>query len=271
MQEPNDKTESGNKPDGGTPPNQTPPNFVPTEEFKRMEAQFSERFESQNAKIDSLTAALLQNRPAPTPDKPARKRVTKEELDAAFADNRGSDAMMSVIADLEATYQERTDAQIAKLTREVIEPLRTTGFAAIETVVDEVSRPKMKHYPKFKKDIDDYIAKLPPELRLRADIRIAAHDAVVGRNVESLINEEVEKRLRSGQEGSDIVPGTGSGRSVKTNPGLPTAVELFTADGVAMIEQQGMTPEQYVQKRGHKDWPAYCEFRKKQEEENYVG
>lgn len=248
-----------------------PPAFDAEAKIRELATTNEQRFGELTGKIDQLTSALLQkNNEAPLPAKTARKRITQEEIDAAFADGKHGAAVMAAVSNMEEVLSDKITEALSNFNKDVVAPIRNTGFSALEGVVDEVTKTKMPHLSRFKKEYDGYIAALPPELRLNAAVRLEAYNNIVGKNINAIVEEEVQKRLRESQEPADnISAGSGSGRSVNggKGTGLPTPEDIFGKDGLETLRLQGYpSAEDFVKKRGHKDWASYCDMIRKQEE-----
>jgi hypothetical protein len=121
----------------------------------------------------------------------------------------------------------------------------------------------MPHYKRFEKQIEDLVKQLPLDQRSSPNAYKAMHDIVVGQNVGALIAEAQEASVRQAREkDSTAMPGATSGRTVATETkkdGVPTFEDHFGKDGMAALEIQGKTPDDFARRLGFKDWPDYYE------------
>jgi len=233
----------------------TAPAFVPSEEFKAFQQVITGTLGTLNETIGALKGTidvLAASRNADQQTRDAEVVITEEQFDAAI---QTGDAKV---------IRAYSKQQLDKIRREEIDPLRTQGVEAITALSTEIATAKLKHYPRFKKEIDGHLATLPPASRMNPAVIKAVHDAVVGQNIEALTTEATEVAIRgAADKGSGVIPGQHSGRDVSGTK-VPTVVELLGQDSADALDAAGRTPDTFARRLGYKDWAAYAALAQKQ-------
>lgn len=115
--------------------------------------------------------------------------------------------------------------------------------------------------PRFKAQIDEVVGQLLPALRLRPENIQSAHDYVISlpQNRQTIVDEEVEKRIRAMGYDPTTKPGSTSRELDKTDPDyVPTPEDIFGAGSLeaAAVTKRG-GPEIYARKVGFASWKDF--------------
>jgi hypothetical protein len=177
----------------------------------------------------------------------AIQEVTDEELEQALASGMGAG---QTVKKLMAAMEER-------LLRTHINPLRDQGMGAIAGLTAQAAQGEMPHYKRYKKEIDEYVGHLQPELRLNPQAYILAHNAVVGGHMEELMQEDRAVRARQAAQGGDSSPGVSGVRKTEKGEKVPSAVDLGGEEASSALQMIGQDEDGFAKKLGYKNWAAY--------------
>ncbi len=141
-----------------------------------------------------------------------------------------------------------------------VEPLQRDGYEIVSNLQAEVRGAKLPHYDRYRKEIDESLRQMPPQVRAMPNAVKIAHDLVVGGHAEDLVREARESALRA----PAVTPapqGSANGRAVRTDA-IPSAEELWGRDTARAL---GNTSEDdFARRLGYKDWGAYVGVYKEQ-------
>lgn len=246
--------------DAGTPVTPDPAQFVPAEDFKRMEATIGGLVERMEHIGQNFTA-LLASRDAPpaSPTDTPAAQMTDEEIEAAVLDGKAGPTFRNMLN----TALENNNRQ---LVRDVIDPIRNQGFAALSTLAQSTLETK-PFYSRFKKEIDAYVGTLDPAQRSQPQVLTVAYNAVVGQHAEELLGEAREESLRKATD--DIKAADVGGTSGRQTPGesdIPTVEDICGLEAAAALSQRNQTPDQFAVRMGYEDWAAYAKMAVREEE-----
>jgi hypothetical protein len=236
------------------------PTFVTAEAFA----------ESQKANLAALAAlkdsfetlsqrALATHGVAPVAPN-AIEDASDEELETAIANGQGG---AKVLRKLTAALEQRIERKFAARTND----LEQAGYNSLTALAGEVVKPGLKHYTRFKKEIDNYIAQMAPAAQANPMSLKMAHDIVVGQNFDTLVAEEREAATR---QAANPAPKPGGANS----RGAPAAQDtnfdtVFGADASAELAKVGRDADSFAKKLGYKDAKEYAELAAQQEKELY--
>jgi hypothetical protein len=175
--------------------------------------------------------------------------VSDTEIEEAIAEGKGAPLVRKMV-----------EARVARAVAEQVAPLRQQvegiGMPAIAGIAIESVRPQLKHYERFKKEIDANLSQVDPQYRMNPETIRAAYYMTIGKHQEELENERVEAEIRKARENPTGTPGTTAGRKQPTAPTVPTAGELWgkeTADAVAGKGGE----DAFAQAWGYENWADY--------------
>lgn len=241
------------------------PQFVPLEEFNKAMSTIATLNASLQRMEGRLDEASATRDRAISSDKPlaSQPTVTLAEIETALAEGKGADKLAKYV-------QESVDAALASFKITNVDPIQNIGFSTMESLTKEIVKPKMPHYNKYPKEVDDAIAKLPTHLRLHPEAQLFAYKAVIGSHVDEIVTEAKEAALRaSSSDDGGTQPGAGSGRanagagSAKT----PDAAALFGPEAADALRAKGVSQEDHAKRLGFKSWDDFATFTLKQREE----
>ena len=145
--------------------------------------------------------------------------------------------------------------------REHIEPLRNFGVTTLADLSHKVAVAGMPKYAKFKKEIDERLGQLSPELRSNPEAIKMIHDAVVGSHAVELEQEAAEAAVRKAQEPAPATsPGTGAAGTSRPANEVPTLVEVAGQEGLEALKHKGkgnLDQDALAQSMGYKSWSDY--------------
>lgn len=244
---------------------QQQPQYVPLDDFKKTQQlleSMSDRFNQLQDNFNAVVASRLNDdpsrssspAPSPAPD------FDPNELELALQEGKGADKVLKAI-----------DARIAKQNAQILEKLNqleSTGVSSIADLSRVVAASEMKHYARYKKEIDTYVGRLPANLRMNKDVYVAAHNVIVGAHLEELLKEEREKVLREVADPNFVNTQTGiNGRKKEDAPKIPSVEQLLGKEAADALSSVGRTADQHAKRLGYKDWAAYAEHIQKSEQE----
>ena len=234
-----------------TPPETPPtPTFVPTDDFKAFQTQITDTLQGINDALSQLSKSVV-----PSAAPAVAERVKDEEIEQALQTGQGAPIFRRLVKE-----------HVDELRVTDINPLRDEGLAAIGEVVAGSMAKELPYYTRFKKEVDEYVSKMPPNLRIRPEAIRMAHNAVVGAHATEIVNEAKEAALRGGGEPpkGGGAPPSGSGRQAGVGGGAPTVEDLMGRDAADALAFRGMDGDALARKMGYKDWSSYAEVARAQ-------
>jgi len=198
--------------------------------------------------VATLRQSFQAMQPGQAPE-PILPDLADEEIETAIAEGKGAQAIRRAV-----------EARIQRAVREHVTPLQQqvqgTGMAAIAALAIEAVRPQLKHYDRYKKEIDEALAAVGAEHRMNPQTIRAAHDIVVGRHLQEIVTEEVEKAVRGKRENPTGTPGTTAAGRHQTETKVPSALELFGKDAGQAVRDKG-GEDTYAKRLGYESWADY--------------
>src|SRR3990172_4249311 len=189
-----DLTDAAPAPAAASP--QAPPPSIPAEDIKALR----ETVQGLADAVATLRQSFQAMQPGQAPE-PILPDLADEEIETAIAEGKGAQAIRRAV-----------EARIQRAVREHVTPLQQQvqgrGMPAIAALAIEAVRPQLKHYDRYKKKIDEALAAVEAEHRMNPQTIRAAHDIVVGRHLQEIVTEEVEKAVRGKRENPTGTPGT---------------------------------------------------------------
>lgn len=227
-----------------------PPQYVTREAFEQSQAETRQVLSALNETMSYLRAGMAQPR---APQAPPQHRVTRAQFIEAM--QTGDEKVIEAY--------ERQQEQSWVETHVV--PLRDTGLEAIATLRQEASMARLPYAARFKKEIDQFMAALPPAMRMNDEVFRTAHNAVVGAHAQELLAEERERAMRAGTEppaeSADAGRrGRGSSRSADSTP---TVEDIGGMQAVAALQGKGQDADAFARRLGYKGWRDYIDVTNK--------
>ena len=255
-------------------PEPAAPSYVPSDEFKRFQESIENNF-AQFQQNFNMLAETMRHPANPTPTAPAAPDFSEEELETALAEGKNAKAFLKAI-----------DAKLGGLRGEFskqVDEIRNVGLTAITDLARDsheasISEDLKPYVSKYKKEIDAYIANIPPQMRTSKQVYGIACNAVIGAHMPEIIKEEREKALRSASDpNAPGLPGQAGGRSrAEGTTEVPTVEELLGKPAADALASKGQSADDFARKisgkRGFKGWADYVAwFQKKEEGEQQNG
>ena len=198
--------------------------------------------------INETLGALRETRPAPAPAAPPEiEDVTDAEIDEALQAGRGA-----------SVFRKMVNASVKRVQRDTIEPLRQQMVATGTELVATVATKDLRHYPKYKREIDAMVAALPAETRMTPGLYKWAHDVVVGQHVDEIAREAVEAALRPAPAPEPLPRASRSGRqTAPAADAVPDVYDIAGDEGEAALQHRGLDRDGFARKLGYKSWADY--------------
>lgn len=229
-------------------------------------AQLGQTVNALGEKVEALASrqpqVIVQNPGAQAPV--VRQDLSDEVIDQAIL--AGPGAAQRIRALVDARVNEAAD----RMVREHINPLREFGVQTIGDITRRVTVGGMPHYARFKKEIDEKLNTLSPEVRANPSVQEMIYNSVVGLHTEELTREASEAAVRQAQAGGSgggappaPTPGTGAGPGARREaPEVPTAEQVGGADALAALSHKGrdgrgQNQDEFAQSMGYANWAAY--------------
>lgn len=236
---------------GGTP------TFVPTEDFKQFQSVVLDQFRELGEGLRAIRASAVASGARVDPVNAEPEVVSEQQyLEAVQA------------GDVETMTKYKRRQQFETL--RAIAPSLNLGLDSLSTIVATSAEATLPHYKRYKKEIDDYVKGMTPEMRMNPIAYQIAHDTVVGRNVHTIVKEAVETALRSAADVGNPNGGGGSGSRSGGGgggPAVPSVAELLGDQAHAALLSKGIDADTWSRRLGYKGWAEYADEIKKQREE----
>ena len=228
-----------------------------------------EDWDALNKRLDSFERTTMNfNQQPSAPAAPQGPTLADQvkEIDTAIVEFNAKidDAVTngkpisSLMSERDTLAHRRTRLQIKY---EDIDPAMNMGVDTINQISAEMTRGKMKYYDIVKDDVESSLAALPPDQRMNPQMRKAAYDIAVGKNIDSIMDAQKEEILRSASELPGNVPTGGNSRTQNADgtDTIPEASKILSPGAVAAMRSVGKTPDTYYQGLGYKGWDDFYE------------
>jgi len=237
-----------------TPPAADP--AVSQTDFKAFASSVLDTLQSMQGGFNALASARHAGQDTP-PAEPAIEDVTDDEVAKAVEDGDARRVAQLIRKAATAASERSTRA----LKKSAVEPLQTYGVSAIASLATRAAKADMPHYDRFKKEIDDAIAKLPLEARLNPDSIAYCHHVIVGLHAKELVTEAEEGAVRKLRESGQLAqtPTGTTGRTQDAATKVPTVAELLGDEVAASFTALGKDPDHVARKLGYPGgWAEYA-------------
>lgn len=192
--------------------------------------------------VKAIALAVQQGVATRAPQAPAIPEVSDEEIMNSINEGKPSTALKKLADNLRAS-----------IIQEHIAPITRANAESMAQLVKDAARvaPDMPYFSKLEKTIDQLVASVPVEQRANPATYRTAYAIAAGQNMTTIIQEEVQKAIRTASAGDGGQLPSGATRPAGSAPGVPSVAELCGADAEAALKAQGWTPDQYAQKILH--------------------
>lgn len=231
---------------------------------QEMETKWSARIDEVNAKWQERfeqmqQAPMRQQHYAPQPEpEPEDPDVTDEELIEVLNSGKGG------VEKIGSIVNKRVNAALKKALKEHVDPLRTVGLDSIHRLQDEIMSSKMPYWSRYKKEIDQYLSTVDPQLRVNPEMKRLAYNAVVGMHVDEIAEEKRQEAIRSTAQPPKSEPTGKTGRTVQREDDVAVEPEdLGGPDAEKALREVGRDKEDLAKKLGYKSWADYMHKCKK--------
>lgn len=237
---------------------------MPEEDPKTPEEIQAERMsESIAAGVREAMKPLVERVAAEREPEPVRQaapaaRVVPDstsidaEIDDAIANGRPVSGLL----------KKRDAIARASLERDVIDPIRAQGGAAIGSTARQLAAGNLSHYKKYKKEIDSMVSQwlnANPGAIESYDAYENAHRIVLGSHVDELLREDREEVIRQAREtaAADLLPSGGRHDAEPEEKEATTLSELLAGDWKRELRAKGRegvprTDDEELRKAGYK-------------------
>lgn len=145
-----------------------------------------------------------------------------------------------------------------------LDPAFNQGITAIDALSSEISRGKMKYYEIVKPDMDQILAGIPADQRMSPTVRESAYQLAVGKNMVKIMDAQREEILRSSVPDPNLIPGNKNSRNgANAGSTVPSPRDVLGKEGMAALNQKGITVEQYYKNLGYAGWEDFWNKRGK--------
>lgn len=237
--------------------------------------QLTQTVSRLGAQVEQLAARQPQVfvQPAPT-GQPISDEITDHEIDTAVLSGQGAAARIRAMVD------RAVNKAAERVITEHVRPLQDYGVSTIGELSRRITTGGMKHYTRFRKEIDERLNMLTPDVRANPVVIETIYNAVVGTHTDELTREAAEAAVRQAQEGGDpppappqqgrnksgsVAPGTGAGGGVPRDdttqiPDLETYLGSGALAGREALQHKGsggQDGDALARSMGYESWSAY--------------
>jgi len=249
------------------PPANDPPMLsVPAEEWGAIKGKL-DTFEKMGARFDQPPPVAPAAPAGPTFSDQVKEidgqiGVLNTQIDEAI---KGGQGVSALLTERDTLTHKRTRMQIK---HEDIDPAMALGVETIDQLSAELARGKMKHYDLVKDDVEDALKGLPAEQRMNPQMRQAAYDIAVGKNIDKILEAQKEELLRKPTDGEGGGEPPASKVRGAGDDTLPKPEDILSRQAIAAIRAKGVTVDEYYKKLGHPEgWKGHFEKHKSHYEE----
>jgi hypothetical protein len=221
-----------------------------------------------NEKVEALASrqpqVVVQSQAAPPV---ANHGPTDAEIDAAVMSGQGAASRIRMMID------RAVNETAQRLVKEHIEPLQAYGVNTLGELSRRITAGNMPHYNRYRKEIDERLNALAPEVRANPAVIEMVYNSVVGVHTTELTREAAEAAVRQAQEaataaasgttaGKGATPGTAAGSSSQrdTSADVPTVEQVGGREGLEALAHKGrggQGADEFARSMGYKDWSDY--------------
>lgn len=213
------------------------------------------------AGIEQLASRPVQPQVYFQPGQPAGPQgVSDEQIDQAVLTGQGAAQHIRALIDREV------NAAADRLIQQRIAPLETFGVNTLGEISKKVAMQggTMPHYNRYRKEIDEKLSQLAPELRANPAAIDMVYKSVLGEHTDELVKEAAEEAIRKAQEpvpvGRGTTPGTGSGTPRDGEDDIPSIADVGGTPGMEALQHKGdgkADQDSFARSLGYDSWSAY--------------
>lgn len=248
-------------PDAAAPPAAPPPATVTVtqEQWDRMQAQLAHMTGVVETLQGQAGRPVVVERPPAAPTEPT---YTDEQLAEMLESGEGPKILAA---------QRYITRQTMLPLAQTFDQFRGATIATAESLGRDIveARGLIPHYkdPEIRRQVDAFMATLPPEARANKDALVLAHNYVVGQpeNLKKIVEREVEAELRRRAGAAEGTPGPAGSRErvPERDPNaVPTVTELFGDAAAAAIRRQGRTPDEFAKRMSRGKFKSWADYAK---------
>ena len=238
-------------------PDPEPPKYVTKEELDSFKTSLQ----------DTIVSTLTQRTdPPPRHDPPPKEPepiddVSDADYQAALDNLQNPDFEGDRRAQLRVV-QKRESASRERLKRDIFSEMDrrlSSQQSTLHQVNEEITRNSLnslRYYKLFKKEIDEAIAKVPPEQRT-TQIAQLVHNQIVAMHQDQVIEHEIKERERIAKEKQPLDTDTPNRRQ-RSQTQKPTFVEVFGENLADPNARMHGAPLWDQHSRGHRDPEDYA-------------
>jgi hypothetical protein len=229
-----------------------------------VSTQLAQTIQQLSAKVEELATrqpSVVVQSPATMPAMPEPADITDQEIDAAVLQGQGAAARIRALVD------RAVNAATSRIIEQHVKPLQEYGVNTLSELSRRVTAGRMKYYDRFKKEIDERLNALSPDVRANPVVIETIYNAVVGAHADELAREAAEAAVRQAQDASQQTgksePGTGAGREALEKdsdvPSIDKYLGPLLGDGLEALQHKGpgVDPDAFARGLGYKDWAHY--------------
>lgn len=233
-------------------------------------------FDALKGTMDQINLKMeVFGQPQQAPASPSVPKVTLEEtvtkidheiseidgkIDAAVFEGKG---VAALIKKRDVLNEKKMESKFDHK----FEAFRSDGVQVLDNLAGQVTQGQMPHLeiPEIKKNFEDSLAAMAPEVRMNPDVRLAAYNLSVGQNVDKITELKVQESLRKVDPPDPTTdPSLKVGRKVPgSNNEIPLPENILSRDNLDAIKAAGHSSvDSYYQKLGYDDWKDHYEQNK---------
>jgi hypothetical protein len=256
------------------PPPPPPAAGISKEEVQTM---LSAALESAGERLAQTVAALTEKvealatrqpqvvvSPSAAPATPQAPDISDADIDQAVLSGQGAAARIRALVD------RAVNAATQRVIEQHVKPLQEYGVNTLSELSRRVTAGNMKYYQRFRKEIDERLNTLSPDVRANPIVIETIYNAVVGAHADELAREAAEAAIRQAQDqatgaAKTTTPGTGAGdanvkRDADAVPSLDSFLGVAAAEARDALQHKGMggqSEDDFARSLGYKDWASY--------------
>jgi len=243
--------------------------FATKEEFDSLKSTM----EQINLKLEVFgqPAAAPATPTAPPVDTGAKLStdIAKIEEDLAAIDSKIDEAVYAGkgVGDLIKKRDRLNEKKLELKFDHKFETFRSDGVQVLDQISDQVTQGQMPHLtiPEVKKNFEESLNAMAPEVRMNPEVRLAAYNLAVGQNVDKIADLKVQESLRK-EDPPDLTTDP-SARTKRNSPDekgkIPSPEDILSKDNLDAIKAAGHSSiDSYYKKLGYDGWVDHYEQNK---------
>lgn len=261
-----------------------PPSSLSKDEIKELvggavagvAAQLTQTVDRLGQKVEELATRqpqVIVQQPG-VPQRQAEE-ITDADIDSVVLTGQGAGARIRAMVD------RAVNIATSRVIEQHVKPLQDYGVNTIGELSRRITMGGMKHYDRYKKEIDERLNTLTPDVRANPVVIETIYNAVVGMHSDELAREAAEAAVRQAQEqvnnpptldppkraagNRPTTPGSGAPRGGNDEdrsqvPDLDHYLGNNLEAGLEALQHKGrggQTQDELARGMGYKDWSDY--------------